>query len=74
MAKVVVIAERCKSCQYCIKFCPKNVLALGTKVNSKGMWSRSMMTALAAVCARASARMALSKYTNKRRLKLWQEY
>ena len=28
MAKVVVIAERCKSCQYCIKFCPKNVLAL----------------------------------------------
>ena len=36
MAKVVVIAERCKSCQYCIKFCPKNVLALGTKVNSKG--------------------------------------
>ena len=36
MAKVVVIAERCKSCQYCIKFCPKNVLALGIKVNSKG--------------------------------------
>lgn len=76
MAKVVVIAERCKSCQYCIKFCPKNVLALGTKVNlaATSMWSRSMMTALAAVCARASARMALSKYTNKRRLKLWQEY
>lgn len=76
MAKVVVIAERCKSCQYCIKFCPKNVLALGTKVNSKGYEyvERSMMTALAAVCARASARMALSKYTNKRRLKLWQEY
>lgn len=36
MAKVVVISERCKSCQYCIKFCPKNVLALGTNVNSKG--------------------------------------
>ncbi len=36
MAEVKVVAERCKSCEYCIKFCPKNVLELGTKVNSKG--------------------------------------
>lgn len=36
MAKVEIVAERCKSCGYCIRFCPKNVLALGTKVNSKG--------------------------------------
>ena len=36
MARVEIISERCKSCQYCIKFCPKGVLALGDKVNSKG--------------------------------------
>lgn len=36
MAEVKIIAERCKSCGYCIKFCPKNVLALGERVNSKG--------------------------------------
>mgnify|MGYP000712679127 FL=1 len=36
MAKVEIVAERCKSCGYCIKFCPKGVLAIGTKVNSKG--------------------------------------
>jgi 2-oxoglutarate ferredoxin oxidoreductase subunit delta len=36
MAEVKIISERCKSCGYCIKFCPKNVLEIGKKVNSKG--------------------------------------
>ncbi len=36
MAKIEVIAERCKSCGYCIKFCPKNVLEIGTGLNAKG--------------------------------------
>ncbi len=34
--KIIVHAERCKSCQYCIKFCPKNVFEVGKKVNAKG--------------------------------------
>lgn len=34
--RINVVAERCKSCQYCIKFCPKNVLEVGKKVNAKG--------------------------------------
>ena len=25
MAKVEIVAERCKSCGYCVKFCPKQV-------------------------------------------------
>lgn len=36
MERIKVISERCKSCGYCIKFCPKQVLALGENVNSKG--------------------------------------
>ena len=36
MAKIEVLAERCKSCGYCVKFCPKDILAIGKKVNSKG--------------------------------------
>lgn len=36
MAKVEIRAESCKSCQFCIKFCPKGVLAVGKDVNSKG--------------------------------------
>ncbi len=36
MAKVVIVAERCKSCGYCVKFCPNQVLAIGKQVNSKG--------------------------------------
>jgi len=36
MPKVKINSESCKSCGYCVKFCPKNVLAIGDKVNSKG--------------------------------------
>ena len=34
--RVEIVKERCKSCGYCIKFCPKGVLAVGKEVNSKG--------------------------------------
>ena len=34
--KITIVKERCKSCGYCIKYCPKGVLALGSEVNSKG--------------------------------------
>ena len=37
MAEVKIIAERCKSCQYCIKYCPKGVLAVGEKLNQRAM-------------------------------------
>ena len=36
MAHIEVNSERCKSCQLCIFACPKNVIAVGKKVNSKG--------------------------------------
>lgn len=34
--RVEINPESCKSCQYCVISCPKNVLAVGDKVNSKG--------------------------------------
>lgn len=36
MAEVSIRKESCKSCLYCVKFCPKNVLEAGNQVNSKG--------------------------------------
>ena len=36
MPQVTIRAESCKSCGYCVKFCPKGVLAVGHQVNSKG--------------------------------------
>ena len=34
--RVEIAAEFCKSCEYCVISCPKNCLAVGEKVNSKG--------------------------------------
>ncbi len=36
MARVEIIAERCKSCGYCVRFCPQQVLAISSAVNSRG--------------------------------------
>lgn len=38
MNKVVIDFERCKECGYCIKFCSKQVLSKGTKVNKHGYY------------------------------------
>ena len=34
--KTEIAIEFCKSCEYCVISCPKKVLAVGEKVNSKG--------------------------------------
>ena len=34
--RVVIDKERCKGCELCIEPCPKDVLAMSTKINSKG--------------------------------------
>lgn len=33
---VHLIAERCKGCGFCIEFCPRRILTLSDKTNSKG--------------------------------------
>ena len=36
MAQVEIRRESCKSCGYCVKYCNKSVLEIGSEVNSKG--------------------------------------
>ena len=59
MAKVEIVAERCKSCGYCVKFCPKQVLEIGTGVNSKGY--EYVVPVRPAACARTGPSRSTSK-------------
>lgn len=36
LGRVHVIAERCKQCNFCIDYCPTDVLAYSDDVNAKG--------------------------------------
>ena len=36
--EIRIIPERCKGCTYCIEFCPKKVLQVSDKINSKGYY------------------------------------
>ena len=66
MAKIIVIAGRCKSCGYCVKFCPQQILAIGTDVNEKGYEAacsvRPEKCTGCAVCARMCPEGAIDVY------------
>ncbi|MCS6817058.1 MAG: 4Fe-4S dicluster domain-containing protein [Blastocatellia bacterium] len=34
--RVTVLEGRCKGCEFCVEFCPKDVLAMSPKFNAKG--------------------------------------
>ena len=34
--QVYIDKERCKGCGYCVEFCPREVLKIGTELNPKG--------------------------------------
>jgi 2-oxoglutarate ferredoxin oxidoreductase subunit delta len=36
LIKIEILTERCKSCEFCISVCKKDVLEIGGKANSKG--------------------------------------
>ena len=36
MPKLVIQADFCKSCGYCVKFCPKQILKVGEEINANG--------------------------------------
>ena len=64
MAKLVIDFDRCKECGYCIKFCPKNVLAKGDKVNKKGYYPPVIGEGCIAcgTCSRVCPDTAISVY------------
>ena len=36
MPKLVINADFCKSCGYCVKFCPKKIMEVGEEINANG--------------------------------------
>ena len=62
--KVIIDFDRCKECGYCIKFCPKNVLAKGDKVNKKGYYPPVIGEGCIScgTCARVCPDTAISVY------------
>lgn len=36
MATIVIDAELCKGCRYCIGACPQKIIRVGEKANAKG--------------------------------------
>ncbi|MFH1825277.1 MAG: 4Fe-4S binding protein [Candidatus Firestonebacteria bacterium] len=38
MKKVEINKEKCKSCSYCLEFCPKKLISLSSNINSKGFF------------------------------------
>lgn len=34
--ELIIIAERCKECGFCIEFCPQHVIVKSAEINSKG--------------------------------------
>ncbi|MGQ9678216.1 MAG: 4Fe-4S binding protein [bacterium] len=35
-AKVTIDRNRCKGCELCVRFCPKQVLAMSREINDRG--------------------------------------
>lgn len=36
-AEIIIIPEYCKGCDFCIEFCPKDVLEHSSKLNARGV-------------------------------------
>jgi 2-oxoglutarate ferredoxin oxidoreductase subunit delta len=34
--EVVIIADRCKGCEFCVEYCPRDVLVMSREFNRKG--------------------------------------
>lgn len=44
MNKVQINFERCKECGYCVRFCPKQIIIIGDKINKKSYYPPVLTT------------------------------
>jgi 2-oxoglutarate ferredoxin oxidoreductase subunit delta len=35
-AYIIILEERCKSCRFCVDTCPRECIAIDTRINSQG--------------------------------------
>jgi 2-oxoglutarate ferredoxin oxidoreductase subunit delta len=54
VGQVYVIAERCKGCNFCIEFCPRDVLVESPAMNAKGYHYPMVAPGKAGRCADCS--------------------
>ncbi|MHB9131438.1 MAG: 4Fe-4S dicluster domain-containing protein [Armatimonadota bacterium] len=57
MAYLKINAEVCKACMLCIEFCPKQCLALGEELNSRGFHPAALVQPDACTGCRICASM-----------------
>ncbi len=38
MAKIIIDEEKCKGCRLCLSVCPKNLITMSQRLNSKGYY------------------------------------
>lgn len=63
MAEIKIDRERCKGCELCVHFCPKNCIAVDEAYNSKGYrpgcFVRMEECTGCAICARVCPDIAI---------------
>lgn len=51
-AKVTIDRNRCKGCELCVRFCPKQVLVMSREINDKGYFFAQVANQEACIACR----------------------
>jgi 2-oxoglutarate ferredoxin oxidoreductase subunit delta len=70
MPYIVVNENRCKGCKLCVNFCPKQVLRISERLNSKGYYVSELFDRDncigCGICARMCPDVAISVYREEK--------
>jgi 2-oxoglutarate ferredoxin oxidoreductase subunit delta len=63
MGRILIKSERCKGCDLCVHFCPKEVIERGKAINSRGQrppqFNDNGVCTGCAICARVCPDVAI---------------